>query len=185
MSSQIENDAKQRMVKSIQGLEENLTKIRTGRAHPNLLDKIMVSYYGNETPLNQVATIQVEGALMLCVRPWEKNMVQPIEKAIRTSDLGLNPATTGEIIRVPLPPLSEERRRELIKKVKGEGEQSKVAVRNIRRDALQSLKDKEKKKEISEDDLRRAEERMQKLTDNHVDKIDEILAQKEKELLVI
>lgn len=183
MINNIQKDAKTRMTKSIEGLEHDLSKIRAGRAHPSLLDNITVPYYGNDTPLSQVATIHVESALMLSIKPWEKNMIQPIEKAIRISDLGLNPSTSSDTIRVPLPPLSEERRRELIKKVKQEGEQAKVAIRNIRRDSNAHLKDLLKKKEISEDDQRRAEDEMQKLTDNFVHKIDEILSRKEKDLL--
>lgn len=183
MSNTIQTDAKTRMTKTLESLEQDLAKIRAGRAHPSILDAVLVSYYGNDTPLSQVASIHVESALMLTVKPWEKNMVQPIEKAIRASDLGLNPATSSDFIRVPLPPLSEERRRELIKKVKQEGEQAKVAVRNIRRDSNNHLKDLLKKKEISEDEQRRAEEAMQKLTDSYVAKIDDILATKEKDLL--
>lgn len=176
---------KTRMLKSIEGLEHDLTKIRAGRAHPSLLDNVMVSYYGNDTPLSQVAGVHVEGALMLSVKPWEKTMVSAVEKAIRTSDLGLNPATSGDVIRVPLPPLSEERRKELIKKIKQDGEQTKVAIRNIRRDGNNLLKELVKKKEISEDDQRRSEETIQKLTDGYIEKVDDILARKEKDLLEI
>lgn len=183
MLDNIKSDAKSRMSKSVESLELDLSKIRAGRAHPSLLDNIVVDYYGNPTPLSQVATIHVESALMLTVKPWEKSMVQPIEKAIRTSDLGLNPATSSDFIRVPLPPLSEERRKELIKKVKQEGEQAKVAVRNIRRDSNAHIKDLLKKKEISEDDQRRGEELMQKLTDQYIAKIDQVLSVKEKDLL--
>lgn len=185
MINNMQTDIKSRMIKSIEGLEHDLGKIRAGRAHPSLLDNIVVSYYGNDTPLNQVAAVHVEGALMLSVKPWEKTMVQAIEKAIRISDLGLNPATSGDVIRVPLPPLSEERRKELIKKVKHDGEQAKVAIRNIRRDGNNNLKELLKKKEISEDDQRRAEEIIQKLTDSYIEKVDEVLARKEKDLLEI
>lgn len=185
MINDIKKDAQARMEKSIHALEDELAKIRAGRANPALLDAIQVTYYGNETSLNQVATIGIEGALMLTVKPWEKHMVTEIEKAIRSSDLGLNPATSGDMIRVPLPPLSEERRRELIKKVKQEGEGAKVAVRNIRRDANSTAKDLLKDKEISEDEERKSEEIIQKLTDTYVKKIDEILARKEKDLLEI
>lgn len=185
MINNIQADMKTRMLKSIEGLEHDLTKIRAGRAHPSLLDNVMVSYYGNDTPLSQVAGVHVEGALMLSVKPWEKTMVSAVEKAIRTSDLGLNPATSGDVIRVPLPPLSEERRKELIKKIKQDGEQTKVAIRNIRRDGNNLLKELVKKKEISEDDQRRSEETIQKLTDGYIEKVDDILARKEKDLLEI
>lgn len=185
MINKIHDDAKSRMEKSLQGLENNLAKIRAGRAHPSLLDNITVSYYGNDTPLNQVAAVHVEGALALSVKPWEKQMTAAVEKAIRMSDLGLNPATTGDTIRVPLPPLSEERRKELIKKVKGEGEHAKVAIRNIRRDCNTTFKDLQKDKEISEDEQRKGEDKVQKLTDNYIKKIDEILERKEKDLMEI
>lgn len=185
MINDIQNDAQQRMNKTIRAFEEELSRLRAGRAHPSLLDNVQVDYYGNPTPLAQVASIGVEGALMLTVKPWEKNLVPQIEKAIRSSDLGLNPATTGELIRVPLPPLSEERRKELIKHVRNEGEQTKVAIRNIRRDANSAIKDLLKEKEISEDDERRAEDRIQKLTDKSVQEVDVILEKKEKDLLAI
>lgn len=185
MIDDIKEDAQTRMEKSIQSLEDELSKQRAGRANPALLEAVMVSYYGTDTALNQMATIGVEGALMLTVKPWEKNLVPDIEKAIRSADLGLNPTTSGDTIRVPLPPLSEERRKELIKKVKQEGEGAKVAVRNIRRDANSTTKDLLKDKEISEDEERKAEEIIQKLTDQYVKKIDEILARKEKDLLEI
>jgi len=181
----IQNDAKARMAKSIHSLEEALTKLRTGRANPALLDKIMVSYYGTDTPLPQMASISVESALMLNVRPWEKRTVPDIEKAIRASDLGLNPATSGDVIRVPLPPLSEERRKELIKKLKVEVENAKVAIRNIRRDSNQHIKDLLKAKSISEDEQRKAEEAMQKTTDGLIAKTDEIQSHKEKDLMEI
>ena len=185
MINDIQNDAQQRMTKTIHAFEEELSRLRAGRAHPSLLDNVQVDYYGNPTPLSQVASIGVEGALMLTVKPWEKNLVAQIEKAIRSSDLGLNPATTGDLIRVPLPPLSEERRKELIKHVRNEGEQTKVAIRNIRRDANSSIKELLKEKEISEDDERRAQERIQKLTDKSVQDVDGILDKKEKDLLEI
>lgn len=185
MINEIVNDANQRMAKSIHSLEEELTKLRAGRAHPSLLENIMVPYYDSEVPLSQVATITTEGALMLNVKPWEKNLVQPIDKAIRTSDLGLNPAAVGEIIRVPLPPLSEERRKELIKKVKQEVEATKVAIRNVRRDGNQQLKDLLKDKSISEDEARRGEEQIQKHTDSFISKSDEVFARKEIDLLAI
>jgi len=185
MISEIQSDAKSRMAKSIQGLEGNLAKIRAGRAHPSLLDSIVVSYYGNDTPLSQVAAVHVDGALCLTVKPWEKSMVQAVEKAIRISDLGLNPATNGDVIRVPIPPLSEERRRELFKKVKAEGEQTKVAIRNVRRDCNAHFKDLQKDKEISEDEQRKGEEQIQKLTDSYIKKVDDVLAVKEKDLMAI
>lgn len=183
MISNIQSDAKNRMDKTIRTLEDELAKLRAGRAHPSLLESIIVSYYGNDTPLSQVATIGVEGALMLTVKPWEKKLIPEIEKAIRMSDLGLNPATSSDFIRVPLPPLSEERRRELIKKVKVECENAKVAIRNVRRDANQETSKLLKDKSISEDEHHRAEETMQKLTDSHIHKIDEIFTRKEKDLL--
>lgn len=185
MLNDIQKDAKERMTKSIKSFEEELSKQRTGRAHPSLLDGVMVVYYGNPTHLNQVASVGVESALMLTVKPWEKKMVPEIEKAIRAANLGLNPSTSGDVIRVPLPPLSEERRRELFKKVKGEGENAKVAIRNIRRDCNQDLKDLLNSKDISEDDERRGIEAIQKLTDSFIDQVDQILARKEKDLMEI
>lgn len=185
MINDIQKDAKARMLKSIRALEDELSKLRAGRAHPSLLDGVMVPYYGTPTPLTQVASVGVESALMLTVKPFEKRIVPDIEKAIRAADLGLNPATSGDVIRVPLPPLSEERRRELIKKVKAEGENAKVAVRNIRRDSNQHIKDLLKSKSISEDDQRKAEDAMQKLTDSHIHQIEEMLIKREKDLLEI
>lgn len=185
MVNDIQQDTRKRMTKSTDTLIEDLAKLRAGRAHPSLLDNIMVEYYGTPTPLNQVAAVTVEGALMLSVKPWEKPLIPHIEKAIRTSDLGLNPATSSDVIRVPLPPLSEERRKELIKKVKSEGEQTKVAIRNIRRDANKQFEELEKGKTISEDEKRRAEDTVQKLTDEYVRKVEEILQKKEKELMEI
>jgi ribosome recycling factor len=183
MIEDIQKDADIRMGKSIEALKHDLTKLRTGRAHTSLLDHITVDYYGTETPLNQVATVSVAEARMLTVTPWEKNMVQAIEKAIMTSDLGLNPATSGTVIRVPLPPLTEERRRDMIKVVRQEGENAKVAIRNIRRDANGDFKDLLKDKEITEDEERQAEAAIQKLTDKYVAKVDEMLEAKEKDLL--
>ncbi len=185
MINDIKKDAEARMQKSLDALKSDLSKVRTGRAHVSLLDHVKVDYYGTDTPLSQVANISVMDARTLSVTPWEKNMVQPIEKAIMTSDLGLNPATSGTTIRVPLPALTEERRRDLIKVVKGEAEGAKVAVRNIRRDANSDLKSLLKEKEITEDDERRAEEDIQKLTDKYIAKVDAMLADKEKELLEI
>lgn len=183
MLNDIQKDAKTRMAKSIKTLEDEVAKLRAGRANPSLLESIIVSYYGNDTPLSQMAAIHVEGALMLTVKPWEKKLIPDIEKAIRIADLGLNPATSGDVIRVPLPPLSEERRRELIKKVKTFCEDAKVAIRNIRRDSNQHIKELLKAKSISEDDQRRAEDAMQKLTDTFIHQVDELAAKKEKDLL--
>lgn len=185
MLDDIQKESRSRMTKSLKTLEDELAKLRAGRAHPSLLDGVMVSYYGNDTPLNQVATVGVESAMMLTVKPFEKKLVADIEKAIRIADLGLNPSNVGDMIRVPLPPLSEERRKELIKKVKSAGEGAKVAVRNIRRDANHDIKESLKAKMISEDEQRRAEDLMQKLTDSFVADIDKLLARKEKDLLEI
>jgi len=171
------------MGKSIESLKSELTKLRTGRAHTSLLDHITVDYYGNETPLNQVATVSVAEARMLTVTPWEKNMVQAVEKAIISSDLGLNPATSGTVIRVPLPPLTEERRKDMIKIVRQEGENAKVAVRNIRRDANSDIKELLKEKEITEDEERQGEDAIQKLTDKYVAEVDKVLEAKEKDLM--
>ena len=185
MINEIKDDANTRMGKSIESLKQDLMKIRTGRAHTSLLDSITVDYYGSETPLNQVANVSVLDSRTLSIQVWEKQMIPVVEKAIMTSDLGLNPATSGELIRIPLPPLTEETRKGLIKVVRGEGENAKVAIRNIRRDANGSLKDLEKEKEISEDEERRAEDDIQKLTDKHVKEVDQILAEKEKDLMEI
>ena len=185
MIDDIKKDAGLRMDKSIESLKGALTKLRTGRAHTSLLDHITVDYYGNETPLNQVATVSVADARMLTVTPWEKPMVQAVEKAIMTSNLGLNPATSGTVIRVPLPPLTEERRKDMIKLVRHEGENAKVAIRNIRRDANSDIKELLKEKEITEDEERQGEDAIQKLTDKHVKNVDSVLEVKEKELLEI
>jgi ribosome recycling factor len=181
----IKKDASERMDKSVAALRQELTKMRTGRAHTSLLDHITVEYYGSEVPLNQVANVNVEDARTLTVSPWEKQMVQPIEKAIMTSDLGLNPATAGTTIRVPLPPLTEERRKDMIRLVRQEAEGGRVAVRNIRRDAISDVKDLLKEKMIGEDDEHRAEDEIQGITDRHIASIDEMLAQKESELMEI
>ncbi len=183
MISDIQQDAAARMVKSIEALQKAFTKIRTGRAHPSLLDQISVSYYGSESPLSQVANVSVEDARTLKVTPWEKGMVQAIEKAIMSSGLGLNPATQGTVIRIPLPALTEERRRELVKVVKHEAEQGRVAIRNIRRDANAALKDALKEKLISEDDERQGEEKIQKLTDQYIKEVEKHLEEKEADLL--
>jgi len=182
---EIKKDASKRMDKSVAALRQELTKIRTGRAHTSLLDHITVDYYGNATPLNQVANVNVEDSRTLTVSPWEKSMVQAIEKAIMTSDLGLNPATAGTIIRVPLPPLTEERRKDMIRLVRQEAEGGRVAIRNIRRDALSDMKDLLKEKMIGEDDERRAEDQVQTITDKHIAEVDKTLAQKESELMEI
>jgi ribosome recycling factor len=183
--AKIKQDAQTRMQKSIESLHTDLTKVRTGRAHPSLLDQVSVSYYGNDTPLSQVATVNASDARTLLVTPWEKPMLPAIEKAILNSGLGLNPATSGNAIRVPLPPLSEERRKEMIKVVKSTCEDAKIAVRNVRRDANNQLKEDVKKKLINEDDDRRAQDEVQKLTDKFVADIDKILVSKEKELLEV
>lgn len=185
MLEDIKKDATERMGKSIENLKVELTKLRTGRAHPSLLDHIMVSYYGTDTPLNQVASVGVADARTLLITPWEKNMVAPIEKAIMKSDLGLNPVTAGMAIRVPLPPLTEERRRDMVKVVRHEGEGSKVAIRNIRRDANTQFKALLKEKKISEDNERQAQDEMQKLTDRYIQDVDKLLAAKEAELMEI
>ncbi len=185
MIEDIRKDAEQRMVKSIDALRTDLVKLRTGRAHTSLLDHITVSYYGNDVPLNQVANVAVADARTLTVTPWEKNMVQAIEKAIMNSELGLNPATSGTVIRIPLPALTEERRRDLIKVVRSEGENARVAIRNIRRDANGDFKDLLKSKEITEDEERKAQEQMQKLTDKYVAEVEKLLQAKEKEMMEI
>ncbi len=185
MIDDIKKDAAERMDKTIKALHDNLSKIRTGRAHPSLLDHLTVSYYGTEVPLKQVANISVEDARTLVVQPYEQSMVKPVEKAIMESDLGLNPNTAGTVIRVPMPPLTEERRRDLTRVVRQEGEQAKVAIRNIRRDANQELKELVKEKLITEDDERRGQEVIQKLTDQHIKEIDEMLEAKEKDLMAV
>lgn len=185
MIADILSDAESRMGKSVDSLRNELVKIRTGRAHPSLLDQIMVDYYGTDTPINQVANVTVEDSRTLAVAPWEKQMVAVVEKAILNSGLGLNPSTAGNLIRIPMPPLTEERRRELVKVVKNEGENAKIAIRNIRRDANSDFKDLLKEKEISEDESRQAEESIQKYTDKFVTSVDEVIAVKEKELMEI
>jgi ribosome recycling factor len=185
MIEEILQDAGVRMDKSIEAFKQTLTKVRTGRAHPSLLDHLMVDYYGSNVPISQVANIGVEDARTLTVTPWEKTMVKPIEKSILKSDLGLNPATAGTVIRIPMPPLTEERRRELVKVVKNEGENTKIAIRNIRRDANSDFKDLLKAKDISEDECHDAEDSVQKHTDKYVSSVDEVIAAKEKELMEI
>lgn len=185
MIDDIQQEATTRMGKSIEALKHEFSKIRTGRAHPSLLDQITVSYYGNESSLSQVANIAVEDARTLTITPWEKNMVQAIEKAILKSDLGLNPATNGMVIRIPLPSLTEERRRSLVKVVKNEAENGRVAIRNIRRDANAEIKESLKEKQISEDEARGAEEKIQKITDQHIKEVEKLLEAKEADLLSI
>ncbi len=185
MIKEIMQDAGSRMEKTIDSLRQSLSKVRTGRAHPSLLDHLTVDYYGSEMPISQVANIGVEDARTLTVTPWEKQMVQAIEKSILKSDLGLNPATAGTVIRIPMPPLTEETRRELVKVVRHEGEAAKVAVRNIRRDANSDFKELLKEKEISEDEERKAAEDIQRLTDRFVGEVDKVLAGKETELMEI
>ncbi len=185
MIDEIKKDASSRMDKSLHSLEEDLAKVRTGRAHPSLLDHLKVSYYGTDVPLKQAANVNVEDARTLAIQPFEQTMVKPIEKAIMESDLGLNPNTAGSVIRVPMPPLTEERRKDLTRVVRHEGELAKVAIRNIRRDANSDLKDMVKEKMVSEDDERKAEEMVQKLTDQHVKKIDEMLVVKEADLMEV
>lgn len=183
--SEIKRNADQKMDKTVETLNADLHKIRTGRAHTGILDHLLVDYYGNPTPLNQVANVSVLDARTLGVAPWEKHMVSAVEKAIRDSDLGLNPASVGEVVRVPMPALTEERRKDLIKVVKREAENARVAVRNVRRDANHELKELVKAKTISEDDERRAEDEVQKMTDRHVAEIDKALAAKEADLMAV
>ncbi|MCA3183890.1 MULTISPECIES: ribosome recycling factor [Burkholderiaceae] len=177
--------AEQKMQKSIEAFRADLAKIRTGRAHTGLLDHVQVDYYGSPVPISQVANVGLGDARTITVQPWEKKMVQAVEKAIRDADLGLNPATMGDVIRVPMPPLTEERRKELIKVVKSEAEGAKVAVRNLRRDANEQFKKLVKDKTISEDDERRGTDDVQKLTDKYVGEIDKLVAEKEKEILTV
>jgi len=173
------------MSKSVASLRQELTKIRTGRAHTSLLDHITVEYYGSDVPLNQVSNVGVEDSRTLTVTPWEKDMVSKIEKAIMGSDLGLNPATAGTVIRVPLPPLTEERRKDMIRVVRNEAEGGRIAIRNIRRDAIHDVKELLKEKMIGEDDERRAEEEIQTITDKYIAEIDQTLAEKESELMEV
>lgn len=185
MLDEIKKDASSRMAKSVASLQQELTKIRTGRAHTSLLDHVTVEYYGSQMPLNQVSNVGIEDSRTLIITPWEKDMVQPIEKAIMNSDLGLNPATAGTVIRVPLPALTEERRKDMIRVVRNEAEGGRIAIRNIRRDALHDIKELLKEKMIGEDDERRAESEVQTITDKHVADIDRVLADKESELMEI
>ena len=185
MINDINQDAERRMKKAVETLQNELIKIRTGRAHPNLLDQIMVDYYGTLTPIKQVANVVAEDARTLMITPWEKPMVAAIEKAILTSDLGLNPASVGTVIRVPMPSLTEQRRKDLVKVVKHEGENARVAIRNVRRDANGHIKELLKEKAASEDDARRGEEAIQKLTDKYTASVDKAVEAKEKEMMEI
>lgn len=185
MINELSQDAEKRMVKSVEALKSDLTKLRTGRAHPSLLDHIKVSYYGSETPLNQVANITIENSRTLAVTTWEKDMTPAVEKAIRSSDLGLNPMSAGTVIRVPLPPLTEERRRDMVKLIREEAENARVAIRNIRRDANQMIKELLKEKQITEDDERRAETAIQKLTDKYISEVEKIIETKESDLMTV
>jgi ribosome recycling factor len=185
MIDEIIKDADDRMQKSLASLEDAFKKIRTGRAHPSLLDAIMVSYYGSDTPLNQLANVTVEEGRSLIISPWEKGQIGEIEKAILKSDLGLNPSNNGDTIRVPMPPLTEETRREYTKQARSEAENARIAIRNIRRDANSDIKELEKDKEISEDDQRRAEEQIQKCTDKFISAVESTYQAKEVDLLEI
>ena len=185
MTAEVKKSAEQKMHKTLETLKTDLSKIRTGRAHTGILDHVLVDYYGTQMPVNQVANVTLLDARTVSVHPWEKKMVSVIEKAIRESDLGLNPATAGDVIRVPMPPLTEERRRDLIKVVKHEAENARVAVRNIRRDANNTLKDLLKQKTISEDQERRAQDEIQKLTDRFISEIDKTLQIKEADLIAV
>lgn len=185
MIADVKKSAEQKMQKSIEALKTDLGKVRTGRAHTGILDHVMVDYYGSPMPINQVANVTLVDSRTIGVSPWEKKMVGAVEKAIRDADLGLNPASQGDLIRVPMPPLTEERRKELIKVVRGESENAKVAVRNIRRDANGTLKDLLKDKSISEDDDRRAQDDIQKLTDRYIAEIDKVLQAKEIDLMAV
>ena len=185
MIADVKKTAEQKMHKSLEALKTDLGKVRTGRAHTGILDHVTVDYYGTQMPLNQVANLTLIDARTIGISPWEKKMGAVIEKAIRDSDLGLNPSSQGDLIRVPMPALTEERRRELIKVVKGEGENAKVAVRNLRRDANHHLKDLLKEKAVSEDDERRAQDEIQKLTDKFIAEIDKLLAAKEADLMAV
>jgi ribosome recycling factor len=185
MLDELKKNSEQRMLKTLEALKNDLAKVRTGRAHTGLLDHVQVDYYGSLVPVNQVANVTLGDARTINVQPYEKNMIGPVEKAIRDSDLGLNPATNGDVIRVPMPMLTEERRRDLTKVVKTEGENAKVAVRNIRRDSNDALKKLLKDKQISEDDERRSQDEIQKLTDKYVAEIDKMLQVKEADLMAV
>ena len=181
----IKKQAADKMAKSVDTLKHDLAKVRTGRAHTGIIDHLKVDYYGSEVPINQVANVTLADARTIAVQPFEKKMVQVVEKAIRDSDLGVNPATSGDVVRIPMPPLTEERRRELTKIVKHEGENAKVAVRNIRRDAITHLKDLLKEGDVSEDDEKRAQDEVQKMTDKSIGEIDRLVGEKEKDLMAV
>jgi ribosome recycling factor len=183
--NEIKKQATDKMAKSVETLKHDLSKVRTGRAHTGLIDHLRVDYYGSEMPINQVANVTLADARTISIQPFEKKMVQVVEKAIRDSDLGVNPATSGDVIRVPMPPLTEERRRDLTKLVKHEGENAKVAIRNIRRDAIQHLKELLKEGEVGEDQEKRAQDEVQKLTDKAIADIDRLVAEKEKDLMAV
>ncbi|KZZ45827.1 ribosome recycling factor [Bacterioplanoides sp.] len=185
MINEIKQDAEERMTKSVGAMVEAFKKVRTGRANPAILDGVMVDYYGSDTPISQVANIIVEDGRSLAVNPWEKNMIPAIEKAIMKANLGLNPATSGDVIRIPMPPLTEETRKEYIKQARAEAEKGRVSIRNIRRDANGDIKDLLKEKEISEDEQRGGEDQIQKLTDKFIAQIDGLLADKEKDLMQV
>ncbi len=185
MLEEIKKDARERMSKCVQTFQSELKKLRTGRAHPSLIEHLRIDYYGSEVPLQQVASIAVEEGRTLVVSPWEKSVVQAVEKAIFKSDLGLTPMTAGTVIRIPMPPLTEERRREIPQVLRHDAENARVAVRNVRRDVMTDIKDLLKEKKISQDDERRAETDIQKLTDKHVADIDQLLAAKEKEVMQV
>jgi ribosome recycling factor len=185
MIEDLKKDARERMAKCVQSFQADMKKLRTGRAHPSLIEHLKVEYYGSEVPLQQVASIAVDEGRTLVISPWEKAVVQAIEKAIFKSDLGLTPMTAGTVIRIPMPPLTEERRREITKMLKADAENARVAVRNVRRDVMNDIKEMLKEKLISQDDERRAEGDIQKLTDKHVAEIEQLLAAKEKELMQV
>lgn len=185
MIAELKKNTEQKMLKSLESLKSDLGKVRTGRAHTGILDHIQVEYYGSPVPLSQIANVSLIDARTISVQPWEKSMLAKVEKAIRDADLGLNPSAMGELVRVPMPALTEERRKELIKLVRSEAENSRIAVRNLRRDANNQLKDAVKAKEISEDEERRAQDDIQKLTDRNIAEVDKILAQKEQDLMQI
>lgn len=185
MISEIKKTAADKMAKSLEALRQNLSKVRTGRAHTGILDQVMVDYYGNPTPVSQIASMNLIDARTIGVKPFERSMTAAVEKAIRDSNLGLNPASMGDLIRVPMPMLTEERRKDLIKVVRAEAEEGRVAIRNIRRDANNDFKNLLKDKEVSEDDARRGEDDIQKLTDKHIAEVDAMLAAKEEDLLAV
>ena len=185
MIDEIQKDAEARMLKTVESTRDAMSRIRTGRASPALLEHLTVSYYGTATPMSQVATIAVADARTLTVQPWEKSMLAPVERAILESDLGLNPVTAGETMRIPLPPMTEERRVTMVKVVKNEGEEGKIAIRNVRRDAIQSVRDLLKEKEITQDEEKQSEAELQKITDKYVSMIDEVVSEKEKEVMEV